>query len=46
MQKSTQFTGQKAQYLNMVEDGIKIRASRIESKKKYNRNQKHRNSEF
>lgn len=31
------FTGKKAQFLNMKEDGLKLRSSKIESKKKYNR---------
>ena len=44
MQKS--FTGQKAMFLNMAQDGIKIRANKIQSKKAYKRNQKHRNSEY
>lgn len=38
---SNVFTGQKAMFLNMKEDGKKIRASRIESKKAYRRKSKH-----
>lgn len=32
-----EFTGRKAQYLNYAEDGIRLRANRIGSKKVYNR---------
>lgn len=35
------FTGQHAIFLNMKEDGKKIRANRIESKKAYRRKSKH-----
>lgn len=35
------FTGQKAIFLNLKEDGKKIRANRIESKKAYRRKSKH-----
>lgn len=45
MQKSTQFTGQKAMFLNMQEDGLKQRASTFKNKKAYNRTKKYRNSE-
>lgn len=38
-----EMVGQKAIFLNMKEDGKKIRATRIESAKKYSRTQKHRN---
>jgi hypothetical protein len=31
------FTGKKAQFLNMVEDGIKIRSTTFRNKKAYNR---------
>lgn len=32
------FTSKKAQFLNMAEDGIKIRAAKFKNKKAYNRN--------
>ena len=35
------FTGKKAQFLNFKEDGMKIRSTRIESKKAYKRKPKH-----
>lgn len=35
------FTGQKAIFLNMKEDGKKIRSARIESKKAYKRKAKY-----
>lgn len=40
----TKFTGLKAQFLNLREDGIKFRSSKIESKKRYKRTVKHKNS--
>lgn len=41
--KTGSFTGQKAQFLNMKLDNVKIRSTRIESKKAYKRKPKHRN---
>jgi hypothetical protein len=35
--KAGNFTGRKAQFLNMAEDGVKIRSNRFKNKKKYNR---------
>lgn len=35
--KSGKFTGQKAIFLNMKEDGKKFRSTRVESKKAYDR---------
>lgn len=40
------FTGQKAIHLNMKEDGLKIRSTRIESKKAYKRKSKHSNKDW
>jgi hypothetical protein len=37
------FTARKAQFLNMSKDGLKIRASQIQSKKSYSRTKKHKN---
>lgn len=37
MSKENTFTGQKAQFLNMQQDGIKIRSQRFKNKKAYNR---------
>lgn len=31
------FTGQKAQFLNMKEDGVKIRSTKFKNKKAYDR---------
>lgn len=38
------FTALKAQFLNLKEDGIKLRSSKIESKRRYKRTVKHKNS--
>lgn len=35
------FTGQRAIFLNLKEDGKKIRSTRVESKKAYKRKSKH-----
>ena len=43
---TTKFTAEKAIFLNMKEDGKKIRSSRIESKKIYNRKSKHSNKNW
>lgn len=43
---SNNFTGQKAMFLNMKEDGKKIRANRIESKRAYKRKTKHAKSDW
>lgn len=40
MSGTSRFTAKKALYLNMSEDGIKIRSNRIESKKAYKRKPK------
>lgn len=37
---TTKFTGRKAQFLNMSEDGKKIRSVKFKNKTKYNRNDK------
>lgn len=42
---NTSFTGKKAQFLNMKEDGLKIRATTHKNKKAYNRSTKHRNKD-
>lgn len=40
------FTGQKAMFLNMKEDGKKIRSTKIESKKAYKRKSKHARNDW
>lgn len=38
------FTGKKAQHLNMAQDGIKIRSASFKNKKAYDRKVKHKNT--
>lgn len=38
--KAGNFTGRKAQFLNMAEDGLKIRSTKFKNKRAYNRNDK------
>ena len=38
--KTGSFTGKKAQFLNMAQDGLKIRASTFKNKRAYNRKDK------
>ena len=38
--KAGNFTGKKAQFLNMAQDGLKIRATTFKNKKAYNRKDK------
>ena len=44
--RSKGFTGQKAQFLNMQEDGIKMRAATFKNKKAYDRKKKDWKKEF
>lgn len=39
-------TGQKAQFLNLKEDGLRIRSATFRNKKAYTRKTKHNNREF
>ena len=43
---TTNLTGKKAQFLNMKEDGLKIRATSFKNKKAYNKKDKSWKKEF